>query len=171
MIFIMKEINMGKATTLTSPNPLVLVCTRKENGELNMAPVSFVMYTSFNPPTLAFAMGKGSNSGANIRRTGRAVLVTPGTSLKDAVMAYGSSTGNKVDKLKEVPIPLQSVEGSDIQIPEDCRVALAVSLAQTAEAGDHYVYLCNIEKILADEEKEALYAWNGYGKAAPAQEK
>ena len=167
----MKEINIGQATAITSPDPLVLVCTAKEVGGLNMAPVSFFMYASFNPPMLAFAMGKAANSGENIRRTGRAVLAAPGISLKDAVMAYGSANGGKTDKLKEMPIALQSIEGSDIQIPEDSRIAFVVSLSQVIEAGDHYMYLCNIDKIVADDTKEALFAWEGYAKVAPAQEK
>ncbi len=167
----MKEINIGQATAITSPDPLMLVCTKKENGSLNMAPVSFFMYSSFNPPMLAFALGKTANSGENIRRTGKAVLAAPGVSLNDAVMAFGSSNGGQKDKLKEKPIALQAVEGSDIQIPEDSRIAFVVSLAQTMESGDHYLYLCNIEKMVADESKEALFAWDGYAKAAPAQEK
>lgn len=167
----MKEINIGQAAALTSPDPLVLVCTQKADGSLNMAPVSFFMYASFNPPMLAFAMGKASNSGENIRRTGKAVLAVPGVSLKNVVMAYGAATGGKTDKLKETPIPLQSVEGSSIRIPEDSRVAFAVSLAQTVDAGDHYLYLCGIEKMLADDTKEALFAWDGYAKVSPAQEK
>ena len=167
----MKEINIGQATAITSPEPLVLVCTAKEDGGLNMAPVSFFMYASFNPPMLAFAMGKAANSGENIRRTGRAVLAAPGISLKDAVMAYGSANGGKTDKLEEMPIALQSIEGSDIQIPEDSRIAFVVSLSQVIEAGDHYMYLCNIDKIVADDTKEALFAWEGYAKVAPAQEK
>ncbi len=167
----MKEINIGQATAITSPDPLMLVCTTKEDGSLNMAPVSFFMYSSFNPPMLAFAMGKAANSGENIRRTGKAVLAAPGISLNDAVMAFGSSNGGQKDKLKETPIALQKVEGSNIQIPEDTRVAFVVSLAQTMESGDHYLYLCNIEKIVADESKDALFAWDGYAKVAPAQEK
>ena len=167
----MKEINIGQATAITSPDPLMLVCTTKEDGSLNMAPVSFFMYSSFNPPMLAFAMGKAANSGENIRRTGKAVLAAPGISLNDAVMAFGSSNGGQKDKLKETPIALQKVEGSDIQIPEDSRIAFVVSLAQTIESGDHYLYLCNIEKMVADESKEALFAWEGYAKVAPAQEK
>ena len=59
----MKEINIEQATAVTSPDPLMLLCTTKENGSLNMAPVSFFMYSSYNPPMLAFAMGKESNSG------------------------------------------------------------------------------------------------------------
>lgn len=167
----MKEINIGQATAITSPDPLVLVCTKKEDGTLNMAPVSFFMYASFNPPMLAFALGKGANSGENIRRTKKAVLAAPGISLKEAVMAYGSATGGQKDKLKERPIPLQSIVGSDIQIPEDSRIAFVVSLAQTVACGDHYMYLCNIEKMAADESKDALFAWDGYAKVAPAQEK
>lgn len=167
----MKEINIGQATALTSPDPLMLVCTRKEDGSLNLAPVSFFMYASFNPPMLAFGLGKASNTGENIRRTGKAVLAAPGISLKDAVMAYGSANGGKKDKLAEMPVALQSMEGSDIQFPEDSRVAFAVSLAQTVEAGDHYLYICNIDKMEADESKEALFAWNGYSKVAPACEK
>lgn len=167
----MKEINIGQATAITSPDPLVLVCTEKEDGTLNMAPVSFFMYASFNPPMLAFAMGKAANSGENIRRTKKAVLAAPGVSLKEAVMAYGSVNGGQKDKLKETPIALQSIEGSNIQIPADSRIAFVVSLAQTVECGDHYMYLCNIEKMVADESKDALFAWDGYAKVAPAQEK
>ena len=85
-------------------------------------------------------------------------------------MSYGSSTGSQKDKLKEIPITLQNVEGSDIQIPEDVRIAFVVSLEQTIESGDHYLYLCNIEKMVADESKEALFAWEGYAKVAPAKE-
>lgn len=165
----MHEINIGQATALTSPDPLVLVCTQREDASLNMAPVSFFMYASFAPPMLAFGMGKASNSGENFRRTGRAALSVPGLSLRDAVMAYGSASGSTTDKVKEVPIALQSIPGSEIQIPEDSRVAFAVTLAQTLEAGDHYLYLCNIDKIMADEAKEALFAWDGYARVAPAQ--
>jgi len=44
MIFNMKEIYIRQATALTSPEPLVLVCTEKKDGSLNIAPVSFFMY-------------------------------------------------------------------------------------------------------------------------------
>lgn len=62
----MKEIDIREAFRLTSPNPLILVCTEKEDGSLNMAPVSFFMFTSFTPPMVAFAMGEKKNSGDHI---------------------------------------------------------------------------------------------------------
>ena len=164
----MKEVNIGEAAAITSPDPLVLVCTMKDDGVLNLAPVSFMMYSSFNPPMLAFAMGKKANSGDNFRRSGKAVLAAPGISLKDAVMAYGSSSGGKINKLEKNPIPLRDIPGTDIQIPEDSRIAFVVSLEQTIESGDHFLYLCKIDKMLADESKTALFAWDGYAHVAPA---
>ena len=167
----MKEVNIKQATEITSPNPLVLICTKKEDNSLNIAPVSFFMYSSFNPPMIAFALHKTSNSGENVKRTNNAILVAPGISLKDAVMAYGSSNGEEKNKLKETPIVLQNIQGSDIQIPEDSRIAFIVSLERIIESGDHYIYLCNIKKIFADDTKEALFAWDGYAKVNAAVEK
>lgn len=167
----MKEINIGQATAITSPDPLMLVCTTKENGSLNMTPVSFFMYASFQPPMLAFAMHPATNSSINIMRTGKSVLSAPGISIKNAVMAYGSVNGSEHNKLEENPIALQHMKDTDISFPQDCRIAFAVTLEQTVEVGDHNMYICKIDKILADDTKEALFAWDGYAKVAPAQEK
>ena len=167
----MKDVNIAQATALTSPDPLVLVCTKKADGSLNMAPVSFFMYASFTPAMLAFAMGKAANTGENIRRTGKAVLAVPGTTLKDAAMAYGTTSGSKTNKLEKSPLNLQSMEGTDIQFPEDTKIAFSVSLEQTVETGDHYLYVCKIDKMVADENREALFAWDGYALVSPAQKK
>lgn len=164
----MKEINFGQGAALTAPAPLVLVCTQKRDGRLNMAPVSFFMFASFNPPMLAFAMGRASNTGENLRRTGKAVIAVPGSSLSKTVMVYGSVSGAAEDKLARTPCQLQSIDGG-IDVPADCRAAFTVSLAQTIEAGDHYLYLCNADGAFGDETKRALFAWQGYTKAAPAE--
>ena len=34
----MKELNIMEATVLTSPNPLTLICSKKEDGSTNLAP-------------------------------------------------------------------------------------------------------------------------------------
>ena len=119
----------------------VLVCTEKEDGSVNMAPVSFFMDASFQPPMLAFAMGRAVCSGETLRRTGRAVLAAPGVSLEKAVIACGSASGRGTDKMKEIPVPLQRLEEEGVPFPEDSRVSFAVSLERTVEAGDHYLHL------------------------------
>ena len=45
----MKELNMIQATNLTSPNPLMLICSENQDGTTNLAPICFACYLSFNP--------------------------------------------------------------------------------------------------------------------------
>ena len=65
----MKELNIMEATVLTSPNPLTLICSKKEDGSTNLAPICFVSYLSFNPHMVGFATGKQSHTGKQVRET------------------------------------------------------------------------------------------------------
>ena len=168
---IMKEINLSKATEFTSPNPLTLICSENADGSTNLAPVCFVSYLSFNPPMFGFAMGKTSHTGKRVRETGNVIITVPGSSLNEAVMFCGSTSGKDTKKVEEFKIDMQEIPGTSIEIPTDTKLAFVAKLNQTVDTGDHYFYICDIENIMADETKEALFAWNGYTKAAPAQEK
>ena len=85
-------------------------------------------------------------------------------------MACGSSTGATSHKVEENHIEMTSVEGSHIQIPIDTRLAIVATLQQSLEVGDHILHICQVDKFLGDESKKGLYAWNGFGKVAPAVE-
>ncbi len=67
-------------------------------------------------------------------------------------------------------IELAEVESSAIKIPVHSRVAIQCSLKEYHEVGDHYLYICNVEQVYGDANEEALFAWNGYGKVAPAKQ-
>ena len=166
----MKELNIMEATVLTSPNPLTLICSRNEDGTTNLAPICFVSYLSFNPPMVGFAAGKQSHTGKRVRETGKVIVTVPGKDLAQAVMACGSSTGASCHKVEENHIEMTSVEGSDIQIPTDTRLAMVATLQQSVEVGDHILHICRVDTFLGDDRKEGLYAWNGFGKVAPAKE-
>ena len=56
----MKEITLPKASKLTSPNPVTVVCTQKPDGSTNLATVSWWTYLSYNPNMIAYAMAKTS---------------------------------------------------------------------------------------------------------------
>ena len=166
----MKEINIGQATQLTSPNPLVMICTQKEDDSTNLAPVSFVTYLSFNPAMLGFAMGKNAFSGKMIQKFKNVVIAVPAMSLKNAVISCGTTSGSDTDKVQKFDIELKELPDCSIKIPEDTKLAFVAKLSQTLDVGDHYFYICDIEKIYGDEKKEAVFAWNGYSKIAPAKE-
>ena len=166
----MKEINIGEATKLTSPDPLVMVCTEKEDGTTNLAPVSFVSYLSFNPAMIGFGMGKASHSGKRVRETKKVVLAVPSKEIAEQVMACGTTTGSKTDKVKEFNIELMDCPNTTVKAPKDSKVLFVATLDKFIEVGDHYFYACNIYGMYADESKEALFAWDGYAKVSPAKE-
>ena len=149
----MRELNIMEATVYSSPNPLTLICSLNEDGTTNLAPICLQSHT-----------------GKRVRETGKVIVTVPGESLAGAVMACGGSTGAKVNKVSANHIEMKEVEGSDIQIPADTRLAMVATLQQSVEVGDHILHICQVDKFLGDEEKKGLYAWNGFGKVAPAVE-
>ena len=167
----LQEIDFVKAPVMTSPNNLVLICTEKPDGSTNLATVSFFNFLSYNPPMLGFAMGKRSFSGQRVRETGKVIVTVPGQSLKGIAMGCGTVSGRDMDKVGSFRVKMQAVPDSSIQIPEDTKAAFVATLQQVVETGDHNLYICNVEKAYGDEEKEALFAWNGYSKLGPVPKK
>lgn len=166
----MNKITLPQAAGLTSPNPVTIVCTQKPDGSTNLATVSWWTYLSFNPNMIAYAMAKTSYSGEMMRNNKKVILTIPGAEIAEAVMGCGSTTGRNTDKAVKFGIELAEVEGSTIKIPAHSRVAIQCSLKEYHEVGDHYLYICDVEQVYGNEAEEALFAWNGYGKVAPAKQ-
>lgn len=118
---------------------------------------------------IAYAMAKTSYSGEMVRNNRKVILTIPGAEIADAAMGCGSTTGRNTDKVSKFNIALKDVEGSSIQIPVHSRVALVCSLKEYHEVGDHYLYICDVERVYGDESEEALFAWNGYSQLRPAK--
>ena len=165
----MEKITLPKASKLTSPTPVTIVCTQKPDGSTNLATVSWWTYLSFHPSMIAYAMAKTSYSGEMVRSNKKVILTIPGAEITEAVMGCGSTTGRDTDKIAKFGIEMQTVEGSDIQIPLHSRVAIQCSLKEFIETGDHYLYICNVEQVYGNEAEEAVYAWNGYSQIRPAK--
>ena len=165
----MEKINLPKASKLTSPNPVTIVCTRKPDGSTNLATVSWWTYLSFNPNMIAYAMAKTSYSGEMVRGNKKVILTIPSVEITDAVMGCGSTTGRDTDKIAKFGIEMQEVPDSEIQIPLHSRVAIQCSLKEFVEVGDHYLYICNVEQVYGNEQEEAVFAWDGYAQIRPAK--
>ncbi len=165
----MEKITLPKASVLTSPNPVTLVCTEKPDGTTNLATVSWWTYLSFNPGMIAYAMAKPSYSGEMVRNSKKVILTIPGAEIADAVMGCGMCSGRDTDKIAKLGIEMQEVPESEIKIPLHSRVAIQCNLKEFVETGDHYLYICNVEQVYGNETEEAVFAWNGYGEIRPAK--
>ena len=164
----MNEIKFAQVTGMTSPNPLTLVCTRKEDGTTNLSTISWWMPLSFNPNLFAVAINHGSHGGDRLRETGEAVLVIPAVGSEGFIFGCGSKNGKEINKAEEFGIELKSIAGTDIQIPAHSTAAVIGKLKSYEETGDHNLYILEVEKTYGDEAETPLFAWKGYAEVAPA---
>lgn len=162
----MEKIEIFEAPEFTSPNPLTVICTKKTDGTANLAPVSWFTYLSFSTPTVCFAIGSKSCTGMLIRETKKAVITVPGTGIEDAVVRCGTSTGKDTDKSGF--LDLVKSPGCDIMIPKETVLAIEVSLQKYEEIGDHYLYICSVDGVYGDANRNPLFAWDGYRRIASA---
>ena len=160
----MEKITLAGASKITSPNPVCLICTKKEDGNTNVATVSWYTYLSFHPEMMCFAMSKKSYSGEMVRNTGKVILTIPGVGLEDIVKKCGTTTGRNIDKVVEHGIEMEKIEDSEISIPVGSRVAVQLTLKEYVEVGDHYLYICDVDNVYGNNDGETLYAFNGYAK-------
>ena len=165
----MEKIKLAKASGLTSPNPVTIVCTQKEDGSTNVATVSWWTYLSFNPEMIAYAMAKTSFSGERVRENKKVVLTEPGAEIAKEVIGCGTSSGRNTDKVAKLGLEMQELPDTEIRIPLHSRVAIECTLKEYHEVGDHYLYICNVNNVYGNDQEEAVFAWNGYGEIRPAK--
>ena len=165
----MEKITLPKASVLTSPNPVTLVCTRKPDGTTNLATVSWWTYLSYNPGMIAYAMAKTSYSGEMVRQNKKVILTIPGEAIAKEVIGCGTTTGRSTDKIAKLGIAMQDLPDTDIRVPLHSRVAIQCTLKEYYEAGDHYLYICKVDQVFGNEYETAVFAWKGYGEVRPAK--
>lgn len=164
----MNEIRFAQVTGLTSPNPLTLVCTMKEDGTTNLSTISWWMPLSFNPNLFAVAINHGSHGGERLRETGEAVLAIPSVGSEGFIFGCGSKNGGEVNKAEAFGIELRQIDGTGIQIPARSAAAVVGKLVRYEETGDHNLYILEVTKAYGNEAETPLFAWKGYAEVAPA---
>ena len=167
----MKEIKIAQAPVFTSPNPMTFICSKKADGKTNMATIAFWTYASTNPGKVVFSLNKGAYTLELLAKNKEVVITIPGISLAGTLIACGTSSGRDTDKVEKFGIEMQKLDGTDIEVPKDTRLAIVAEVCGTVDADDHVLHICNVKNVYADESIEAVFGWNGYAELAAAQKK
>ena len=168
---VMKEIKIAQAPVFTSPNPMTFICSKKANGKMNMATLAFWTYASTNPGKIVFSLNKEAYTLELLAKNKEVVIAVPGVSLAGALIACGTSSGRDTDKVEKFGIEMQKLDGTDIEVPKDTRLAIVADVCETVDANDHVLHICNVKNVFADESVEAVFGWNGYAEFAAAQKR
>ena len=167
----MNKINISNAPAYTSPNSMTLICTEKPDGSTNFATLAFWAFASTNPGKIMFSLNKGAYSLELLAEKKEVVLAIPGVELTGALSGCGTCSGRDTDKAAKVGLTMQEVEGTNIKAPVPCKLLIHATVAQTMDADDHVVHLCDVKGVYGDEDVDAVFGWKGYAEFAAAQQK
>ena len=167
----MNKINISNAPAYTSPNSMTLICTEKPDGSTNLATLAFWAFASTNPGKIMFSLNKGAYSLELLAEKKEIVLAIPGVELTGALIGCGTCSGRDTDKAAKVGLTMQEVEGTNIKAPVPCKLLIHATVAQTMDADDHVVHLCDVKGVYGDEDVDAVFGWKGYAEFAAAQQK
>ena len=167
----MNIINISNAPAYTSPNSMTLICTEKPDGSTNLATLAFWAFASTNPGKIMFSLNKGAYSLELLAEKKEVVLAIPGVELTGALIGCGTCSGRDTDKAAKVGLTMQEVEGTNIKAPVPCKLLIHATVAQTMDADDHVVHLCDVKGVYGDEDVNAVFGWKGYAEFAAAQQK
>ena len=167
----MNKINISNAPAYTSPNSMTLICTEKPDGSTNLATLAFWAFASTNPGQIMYSLNKGAYSLELLAEKKEVVLAIPGVELTGALIGCGTCSGRDTDKAAKVGLTMQEVEGTNIKAPVPCKLLIHATVAQTMDADDHVVHLCDVKGVYGDEDVNAVFGWKGYAEFAAAQQK
>ncbi|MFC1566731.1 flavin reductase family protein [bacterium] len=128
-----KEITLGEAYRLIGHGPVILVCSRSESGEYNIAPIAWNCPVKKDPFRIFMEIGMRHKTYSNILETKEFVVCVPLVGQIDLVKNTGTSKGAEKNKFEVFDITTKKSQNVDIKVPVDCIGYIECKLLKTME--------------------------------------
>jgi len=115
-----KKIPTDSAHRLINHGPTVLVSTRDEKGNYNIAPIAWNTPVGKNPPALLVVVGKSHMTNEYIKETNEFIVCIPHKKQTEMVLKTGNISGYEVNKFTEFNIDTFRADNVKALVPVDC---------------------------------------------------
>jgi len=146
------EVSVSGAYRLIHPKLAVLLTCADKEGNANIITLAWTMPVSMNPPLIVVSISPRRHSHKMIEETGEFVINVPTMEIVKETLFCGRKSGKNLDKFKETkltPLPAKSVK---VPIIKECVAHLECKLYKQIPAGDHTLFIGEIQKAYADED-------------------
>ncbi len=147
------QIPAGYRLASKYPEWVVLVVTKDAAGRVNVMPAGWAMFAASEPLLFAIAIARNHYTHELIEKHGEFVIAVPAPGMEEAIRAFGSCSGRKVDKLAACPVPTAPAAQVKPPLLVGARANLECVLHSRAEAGDHTIF---VGRIVAAHEDDAV---------------
>jgi len=147
-----KQVSLSSAYRLLHPKLAVLVTCADKTGKANIITLAWAMPVSINPPLLVVSIAPGRHSHKLIEETKEFVVNIPTMDFVKETLFCGRRSGRDFDKFKETkltPMPAKTVK---TPIIKECIAHLECKLYKQIVAGDHTLFIGEIQAAYTDED-------------------
>ena len=147
----MSKIEFDKPGNFLYPLPAVMVSCTDKNGKNNIITIAWTGTVCSDPAMVYISVRKERYSYHMIKETGEFVINLPSEELTYALDKAGCTTGNKIDKFKELKLtPAKSFKVSAPAIAE-APVCIECKVKQILELGTHDMFLAEVVSVSVED--------------------
>ncbi len=127
------------------PGPIVLVSS-KWRGRTNIMTLGWHTILEFSPSLVGCMISSGNYSHDMIRNSGECVINLPTTSLADAAVGIGSTSGDEVDKFERFSLTAEEAEQVDAPLIGECHANFECRLHDDALVDKYNFFIFEVVK-------------------------
>jgi len=145
------QIDLEYFYRLLHPRPVVLVAVKDENGKVNFMSCSWITPVSEDPPLIALAISHESYTREVILKKKEFTVNIPSMQLLEEVWIAGTTSGKKVDKVKETGVEVEDARNISAPIILKSIGYLECRLKDYVEAGECTLIIAEVVAAYAKE--------------------
>lgn len=137
----MKQVTPGDAVSRKFPESVVFVVSPTDDGNPNVMPAGWSMFTSNDPLMIAVSVGLARHTHTLLERATDFVVAFPSAAHREEIVFCGSHSGADVDKVAECGLELADPAEVSTPLLEDAAACLECLKADSFLTGDHRVFV------------------------------
>ncbi len=135
-----KRVPLGEAVSRKSPESVVFIVAPDGDGNPNVMPAGWSMFTSNDPLMIAVSVGFPRHTHGLLEDADEYVIAFPSRAHKEDVVFCGSNSGADIDKIEASDLTLAEAAVVSTPLLEDAAACFECRSGPSLETGDHTIF-------------------------------
>ncbi|MDH5718341.1 MAG: flavin reductase family protein [Spirochaetia bacterium] len=152
----MEKVSVKESFNKFKPEGCVFVISINEKLKPSGMIAAWNMKCSMEPPLFAVSLSKNGYTHKLIQQSKEFVIAVPNKELEEALLLFGSTHGDKVDKFTETNIETAKAEFVKSPLIKNATINYECELYKEVDAGDHIIFIGKILASYINKDKKVL---------------
>ncbi len=152
----MEKTTIGEAFDKFKPESCVFVLSVDKQGKPGGMIAGWSMRCSLDPPLYAVSLQKQGYTHELIRQSREFVIAVPNKELEEALLFFGSTHSNEVDKFSETGVRTALAKKVRTPLLTDATLNFECELLNEVDAGDHLLFIGTVVAAHINQNKKVL---------------